>query len=127
VDVVSKGANKVGLGQFADPTGEGVLVIFVSAGGTLGLRNSGGATPTDTPSTQPVSPAAWHELEVHVTVAGDESRVEVWLDGLLIDQLTKQLDLGPDPIGRIYLGERVGGRVYDVVFDDHGLDDVPIS
>jgi hypothetical protein len=64
------------------------------------------------------SRGAWHSLEFHSVIGGLSSRVETWLDGVLVAQLTKMESLGTVAIGRIQIGENISGRVYGVAFDD---------
>jgi hypothetical protein len=65
-----------------------------------------------------ITPNAWHELELHATVAGASSLVEVWLDGMQVTSLTSNLSLGTTPVGAVQLGNKgstTGG--FDVGFD----------
>jgi hypothetical protein len=125
--LISRGPNKVGLGQFATAGGNAIATLYVSPTGRLGLRNNGaGAGATDTSGGPIVSLGEWHELVVHVIVDGTQSRVDVLWDDASVSALSRSFDLGTVPIGRFYLGERVGNRSYDVAFDDHALETGPV-
>src|SRR5207247_11000061 len=66
-----------------------------------------------------VSPG-WHTLELHLGINGAAGTVEVWLDNVLISDLSAvgAVDLGAVPVGQFQIGEAQTGRTYDVVFDD---------
>jgi hypothetical protein len=52
-------------------------------------------------------------------VQGAQSRTEVWLDGVLVPELTSSsVSLGTAPVGRLQIGENISGRTYDVAIDD---------
>jgi hypothetical protein len=114
--LLSKGANKVGIGRVATGSGGGIATLLVTQGGNLGWRNNVTGT-ADVGSSVPVTPG-WHGVEFRVLVAGTNSEIEVWLDGSRIDALSATVDLGTAGIGRIYLGEVAGQRTYDVAFDE---------
>lgn len=93
-----------------------IVTPFLGATGALMLRNDVAAANV----TSTIKPAknAWHLLELRVRVAGAGSEVETWLDGTRIAALSKTLNLGTTPMGRLLLGDRVGQRSYDVAFDE---------
>jgi hypothetical protein len=66
----------------------------------------------------PLSPNAWHQLEVRVTINDANSQVQTWLDGQPLADLSRTESLGTSPIGRLQLGENIGGRSYELALDD---------
>ena len=72
-----------------------------------------------------VTAGAWHELEVHAVIAGASSRIEVWLDGVPVTAFTKNDTLGTANVGRVYIGDQVTGRTFDVVFDQQVISTSP--
>ncbi len=87
---------------------------------TLALNVNG----TKQPATGPVvSLAAWHELEIQVTVNGASSSIQVWLDGVQATALnwTGTFTVtGSNPIGQMQIGDPSTGS--DVAFDDAAFD-----
>ena len=69
----------------------------------LAYRND--VTGTTRTSSTTVTNGVWHELQVHVTIAGASSLVETWYDGAVIGALTRTDSLGTNPIGRLQLGD----------------------
>ena len=63
----------------------------------------------------------WHQLQTHVKINDANSLVEVWLDGAPVPALTRTDSLGVSPIGRIQLGDSSTTNVYDVAFDEVGV------
>jgi fibronectin type 3 domain-containing protein len=88
--------------------------VFVSTSGNLSFRNDVGAVTATSASTVGMG---WHALEVHMTVNGAASTVEVWLDGLSITDLSITTNLGTTPVGRMQIGEVQSGRTYDLLLD----------
>lgn len=91
--------------------------VTVTSSGHLTFHSdvSGSTTP---PSVATVSPGSWHELELHAVIAGPSSRIEVWLDGAPVPELTAAAGLGTTPIGKIQIGEVNGTGAWNVVWDD---------
>ena len=89
--------------------------------GALLIKNhvSGGGPQSATV----VSKNVWHELELHVTVNGVNSLVEVWLDNTKINALTSNLSLGTAPVGATQVGNKgsISGG-FDVAFDAVAFD-----
>jgi hypothetical protein len=69
-----------------------------------------------------VSKGMWHELELHAVIAGSSGRVEVWLDGAPLPELTTTVNLGTTPIGKVQIGEVNGTGTWNVVWDDVAFD-----
>jgi len=114
--IISQSTNTLRLLRFQTATGSSILGLYVNKGGKLGYTNY--VASTNTNSTTVVSRGVWHEAQVRVFINGAVSQVEVWLDGIRIDSLSKADSLGTTAIGRILLGDSSTGRSYDVAFDD---------
>ncbi len=114
------GSEAVNLLKFRTETGLAIAELYVTTAGLLGYRND--VLGVSTTSTVSVASGVWHEAQMHVTVNGASSAVEVWLDGSRIDSLSRPDSLGTSPVGRIQLGENVSGRVYDIAFDTVAAD-----
>jgi hypothetical protein len=69
-------------------------------------------------SAQEVSLGSWHEVQVHLHIGGADSLVEVWYDGLPLDDMRTTESLGNAPIAGIQLGESLPLREFDVAFDE---------
>ena len=96
----------------------GYLYLTTTAGGQLAFHND--ATSANTLSATVPSQNVWHVLELHLSINGASSTVEVWLDGALVSDLSSSgVNLGTAPVGQLQLGEtQKSGRTYDVFFDD---------
>jgi hypothetical protein len=104
-------------------TGGGIATLFLSASGELMLRNDVRRTNLWSPTR--ISRNAWHKVQVRVRVASGASLTEVWYDGQRIAPLSVVQDLGSTPIGRLMLGDNVGGRAYELRFDDVAVSQSP--
>ncbi|MEK6275748.1 MAG: Ig-like domain-containing protein [Actinomycetota bacterium] len=118
--ILSQGANTMNLLKFRTAADSSLLGAYVSSTGKLGERND--FTGISTTSSTVVSAGTWHQLQIHVVVAGVLSLTEVWLDGTQISALTKTDSLGTTPVGRIHLGDNASGRTFSVAFDDVVVD-----
>jgi len=118
--VESRGANPLNLVRLRTDANASVVALSITTGGRLAIQLAGSTSVT---SSTTVAPNTWHEAQVHVVVAGAESRIEVWFDGQLIERLSITTDLGDAPIRTVQLGESTEGRVFDVLFDDVATDD----
>ncbi len=114
------GTEAVNLLKFRTDTGLAIAELYVTTSGLLGYRND--VLGVSTTSTVAVASGVWHQAQMHVTVNGSASAVEVWLDGARIDVLTRSDSLGTTPVGRIQLGENLSGRTYDIAFDTVAAD-----
>jgi hypothetical protein len=74
-----------------------------------------GATRT---SATAIAMGQWYTAQVHLRVNGTNSEIEVWLDGLRVDALSKTDSFGSTPIGRIELGDNATNKTYDLAFDE---------
>jgi endoglucanase len=113
---VTAQSSTVNLLRFQSSSGAAILTLFLDSAGELMLRNDARGTNVWSP-TKP-SRDAWHQVQVHVRVAGASGLTEVWYDGQLVSQLSTTQDLGTSPIGRVMLGDNVTGRSYQLLFDD---------
>jgi hypothetical protein len=109
-------SSQVNLLRFRTAADGSLGYVFVTATGQVGVRNDVGATTT---MSSTVAGAGWHAIELHMTVNGSGSSIEVWLDGVRLNDIALSgVNLGTTPIGRLQIGEVQSGRTYDVVFDD---------
>jgi hypothetical protein len=102
-----------------------LLGVYVTNTGKLAYRNDhvGAATISNTNVTYGV----WHALQVHVFINGSESQVEMWLDGVRIDDLSNTESLSSTPVRRVQMGENSAGRTYNIVFDNVTVHTSPIN
>jgi hypothetical protein len=112
--------------RFTTASGTQLVSLKIDKNGKLLIKNhvSGGGPKSATVLTT----NAWHELELHASVNGTSSLVEVWLDGTQITALTSTLSLGTTPVGAVQLGTRgavIGG--FDAGFDAVTFDTVRIG
>jgi hypothetical protein len=104
------------LGKLRTATGSSIIGVHVSSTGKLAYRNDvAGVTRT---STTTVTNGVWHEVQLHVQIAGASSLVETWYDGAVIGSLTRTENLGSNPIGRLQLGDNDTNRTFDIAYDD---------
>jgi hypothetical protein len=113
--VLSQGGT-VDLLKLQTSAGGSVITLLVSSAGSLMVDNDGQGTNVWSPVV--VSKGVWHQAQLHVTINGSASQVEVWLDGTRISQLSVTQSLGSTPIGRLVLGNIPASRAYDIAFDD---------
>jgi hypothetical protein len=114
--IISKGSNTVYLMKFRTAANGSIAGISVSSTGKLSYRNDViGATTT---SATAVTTGAWQTLEAHLRIADTTSQVEVWYNGVKVNDLSKTDSLGTNPIGIIQLGENTSALTYDIAFDD---------
>jgi fibronectin type 3 domain-containing protein len=111
--IESQGANPVGLMRLRTAANGALASAFVSSVGKVGFRND--VTAASTTSTQTVSSGTWHTLQLHGTIAGDASQVELQLDGVTVISTTTSL--GTTGIGRLEIGDPSDLRTFDVAFD----------
>jgi hypothetical protein len=102
-------------------TANPVATIFVSSTDRIGVRNDVLAQATT--GTAVATRGAWHTVQVHAAVNGVSSQVEVWLDGVPVPGLAlSNIDLGPNAIGRLELGDPATTKTYDIVYDEVSYD-----
>lgn len=118
--VEAQGDNPLGLVRLRTDANASIVSLYVTSSGRLAIQLAGTTSVT---SSTIVVPGAWHEAQVHVVVAGAESRIEVWFDGEYIERLSVTTDLGSAPIRTVQLGESAEGRIFDVRFDEVATDD----
>ncbi len=112
--VVSRGANSVGLVRVRSAANGALASAFVSSTGKLGLRND--VTGLSTTSAVSVTSGVWHEIQLHVVVSDTVPQADVWLDGQLA--ATRTDSLGGAPAGKLELGDPSLARPFDVAFDN---------
>jgi hypothetical protein len=98
-----------------------IATVFVSSTNRIGVRND--VTAQAMTGTAVATRGAWHTLQVHAAVNGATSEIGVWLDGIPVPGLAlSNVDLGPNPIGRLELGDPATTKTYDVVYDEVAYD-----
>jgi len=114
VEVISAGS-RLTLLRVRTGTGTGIVSLKVNKAGKLLVRNQVAAM--EVVSTTILGFNAWHDVTLHVVVAGGSSTVDVSLDGSPVMALSKTMSLGTNPIARVQIGatKAVTG---DVAFDD---------
>lgn len=122
--LLSKPTGTLYLQRFRSGSGAAIsgsmLGMYINGAGKLSYRND--LTDQSSSSKTAVSEGVWHELQARIRLNGDQSQVEVWLDGARIDELSKTEALGTSPITRIQIGESAQAKTFAVVFDDVALD-----
>jgi chitodextrinase len=112
--VVSRSGG-VDLMRFRNGAGGSKLSLLVDgATGKLSTRNSAGIT---TKSNAVIANGVWNTVEVHGKI-GAPSVTEVWLNGVLLPELSATGDLGTTNFGQVLLGHTTATGTYEVVFDD---------
>jgi chitodextrinase len=117
-------SNKQGLDLLRVATAANGNLVRLSLNTNRQLTYTNGVTGTTTSSTTSMSTGAWHTVELHVSINGTSSLVEVWFDGTKVTALSKTDSLGTTPIGRVEIGQSTAGGTYDVFFDDVRTDNV---
>jgi Bacterial Ig domain/Calcineurin-like phosphoesterase len=93
-----------------------LLGVYITDKGKLAYRNDVQGMPTI--STTNVTYGVWHALQVHVFINDTESQTEVWLDGILIADLSNTESLGNTPVRRIQIGDNSTSHTYNILFDN---------
>jgi hypothetical protein len=102
-------------------TGSGTPLVSldVRSSGKLQVRNH--VSGTKVKSSTGIDLGSWHEAQLHASVNGSSSLIEVWLDGAKVDDLTlSPTNLGTTPVGRVQLGG--SSSAFDIAFDDVVVD-----
>jgi phospholipase C len=103
--------------KFMTSAGAGIVGVGIKKWGSLVLWNNTLKT-TRTSTTAKIGKNAWHEVQLHASIGGASSQVEVWLDGSKVDDLSGTSSLGSNPIARVLIGTNVTTTSFDVAFDD---------
>jgi hypothetical protein len=114
--IVTNGPNTSSIVKLRQAPGDGILAIYVTKAGKLGIRNE--FEGVSTTSTASVSYGSWHDFKVRLFVNGSASELEVWMDGQKIGGLSGTFDFGDVPFGRLIIGETVANRAYNFLLDD---------
>ncbi len=112
--LISQGVNSVNLLRMRTATNGAIGSVFVSSTGKLSFRND--TTSATTASTLTVTPGVWHEVELHLLIAGASGQADTLLDGA--SAVSQVASLGTSPIGRLELGDPSVARTFDVAFDN---------
>ena len=100
--------------------GADLLALYYDANGRLGVRND--TRGTQTGSATVLTQTAWHLVAVHLVVQGATSSVEVFLDGVRLNDISGTDAYGTTPVGQVLAGESTTGRSYDTLIDDLSVD-----
>ena len=119
---ISQGTRWIYPMRFLTASGGQILALFLTGGSSAKIGYQNYVTSATVTSASTVSRGLWHEVEVHVKVAGASSLEEVWLDGVLLTDLSRTDSLGTTAVGRIQLGENGTGAPADVAYDDVAVD-----
>lgn len=112
-----RGDNTVDLATFRDSRGRPLVTLLVDADGKLAIRNE----RTDRVTTvDELSPDEWHQVQIHVSIAGNDSLIELWLDGRLVARNSEPLV--NRSIAAVALGDTHADRTYTVAYDDVQID-----
>jgi len=114
--LIDRGNNPVSLLSLRTPDSAPILSLSINLSGRLGYANE--VTGEGVLSGTTVLADEWHEIQLRVLVNGEAGETTVWFDGRMVDRLSGAAALGSTAIGRIELGERTSGRMYDILFDD---------
>jgi hypothetical protein len=114
-EIISQSTNVLFLRFRAGNSGL-IAGVGVNAKDKLLLRND--VANTTSTSTRVVTPGVWHEVQLHALVSGTSSTLEVWLDGVRVNDVSGTTSLGTTPIGRLQIGDNTASRTYDVAYDD---------
>jgi fibronectin type 3 domain-containing protein len=96
-------------------SGTSVLGLLLNNKGRLSYRND--VVSKTVVGTHAVSTGGWHSITVHLVV-GTSGLIDVWLDGVLLTELSRTDNFGTAAIGKIQIGENGSGGNFDVRFDD---------
>lgn len=102
--------------KFRTAAGASILGLYVGSSGKLSYRNDAGQVTVR--SSTRVSQGEWHDVQVRLRTNGSAGQVEVWYDGVRVDDLSGTDQLGTTPIGMIQLGDNTSGRTNDIAFDE---------
>lgn len=119
---ISQGSRWIYPMRFLTASGGQILALFLTGGSSAKVGYQNYVTNSTVTSASTVSRGLWHEIEVHVKVAGSSSAEEVWLDGVLLTDLSRSDSLGTTAVGRVQLGENGTGSPADIVYDDVSVD-----
>jgi hypothetical protein len=119
---ISQGSRWIYPMRLLSASGGQILALFLTGGSTAKIGYQNYIANSTMTSATTVSRGVWHEIEVHVKVAGASSAEEVWLDGVLLADLSRSDTLGTAAVGRAQLGENATGAPADTVYDDVTLD-----
>ena len=117
--IISKGTGTIYLLRLRSAADATELGVYVTSGGSLGLRND--ISGIQTTSNTAVSVGSWHEIQIH-TVFGASGSTQVWLDGVAVPGLSLNQAFGSAQMGILQIGENSDGRQFDIAFDDVATD-----
>ena len=118
VKIVSQGSTNLDLFKLKNGSAS-VYSFSVDAAQRIISRNS--TTNVSHKSTTAISKGVWHQLRVHVTINGASGAVEVWLDGIRVNDVSLPDNFGTTGSDRFQLGDANSARTFSVAFDDVSL------
>ena len=119
VHVVSAGGSTTVLLRLLTGGGSSLVSLDVLSSGRLRVRNH--VSGTKATSATVIGFGSWYEAQLHASVNGSSSLIEVWLDGAKVNDLTlSPTNLGTTPVGRVQLGG--SSSAFDAAFDDVVVD-----
>lgn len=118
VKIVSQGANNLDL--FKLKNGSASIYTF-GVGSTQRIISRNSTSNISHKSTTAISKGVWHQIQVHVTINGASSAVEVWLDGARVNDVSLPDNFGTTGSDRFQLGDANSSRTFSVAFDDVSL------
>jgi len=118
VKILSQGTTNLDLFKLKNGSAS-LYSLSVTSAQRIISRNS--ATNISHKSATAISKGAWHQLRVHVTINGASGAVEVWLDGVRLNDVSLSENLGTTGTDRFQLGDANSSRTFSVAFDDVSL------
>ena len=118
VKIISQGSSNLDLFKLKNGSAS-LYSLSVTSAQRIISRNS--ATNVSHKSATAITKGAWHQLRVHVTINGASGAVEVWLDGVRVNDVSLTDNLGTTGTNRFQLGDANSGRTFSVAFDDVSL------
>jgi hypothetical protein len=97
-------------------TNVSIVGVYADKLGRLSYRNDIGAIAVT--SSTVLTPFDWHELAVHVTIAGTSGSIDMTLDGTHVPSFPKTENFGAGLVGKIQVGDNSSGRTFDVTSDE---------
>ncbi|HET7899747.1 MAG TPA: metallophosphoesterase [Candidatus Nanopelagicales bacterium] len=120
-DALATNGNQVTLLRLRDTASGSVAAVFLSSQGRIGVVGGPSGPLSVTRTSLTVPSAGWHSVELHVVSAGASSTVEVWLDGVRLDDISGAMDLSSSgAVTILQVGDTATSSTggWDVVLDD---------
>ena len=118
VYIDGQGDNPVDLVTLSDERDRPLVTLVAGTENTLALRIGRSSRLSGVAE---LSPDSWHDIQVHLVVAGGDSLVEVWLDGNLIDRRNVNLS-ARYPVASFTIGDAHTDRTFAIFYDNVSAD-----